>query len=196
MKKNISIEGLENQVANNVVNNSEFNFSDLEWLKKNTPVFPEEISSSKLNEEREPKVQAGAERIATIDPSFNELLLLLAVWWENKEARKSIKTAIDNEATAKGQDPVMYMQGELRKQAEKFNDLSEVVRRMMYATTYFKPRAGQEKDVFKQYSINGEIYNVNLRVLAELKEKHGDNKNALLKELTKVSVKVEAIEEL
>ena len=192
-KKNL-VEGLENE--NVVANNSSVNFSDLEWLKANAPIFPEEISSSKLNAEREPKVQEGAKRIAEIDKSFNPLLLLLAIWWENKEARKTIKAAIDVEATAKGQDPTMYMQGELREQAEKFNDLSEVVRRMMYATTYFKPRAGQEKPVIKQYTINGEIYNVNLRTLAELKEKYGDDKKKLLKEVIKVSTKVEAIEEL
>lgn len=192
-KKNLTV-GLES--ANEVVNNVEVNFADLEWLKNNAPIFPEEFSSSKLNEEREPRVQAGVERIKVIDPNFNELLLLLAAWWENKEARKTIKQAIDDEAVNKGMDPVSYMQGELRKQAEKFNDLSEVVRRMLYATTYFKPRAGHEKEIIKQYQINGEIYNVNLRVLAELKEKYADDKKKLLKEIIKVSTKVDAIEEL
>lgn len=194
MAKAILTNGLES--ANEVTNNAGVNFADLKWLRKNTPIFPEEFSSSKLNEEREPRVQAGAYRIKDIDPTFNDLLLLLAMWWENKEARKTIKQAIDEEATSKGIDPVSYMQGELRKQAEKFNELSEVVRRMLYATTYFKPRAGHEKDVIKQYQIKGEIYNVNLRVLAELKEKYGDNKNKLLKEIVKVSTKVDAIEEL
>lgn len=192
-KENLTV-GLES--VNEVVNNVEVNFADLEWLKNNAPIFPEEFSSSKLNEEREPRVQAGVERIKVIDPNFNELLLLLAAWWENKEARKTIKQAIDDEAVSKGMDPVSYMQGELRKQAEKFNDLSEVVRRMLYATTYFKPRAGHEKEIIKQYQINGEIYNVNLRVLAELKEKYADDKNKLLKEIIKVSTKVDAIEEL
>lgn len=194
MAKAILTKGLES--ANEVTNNAAVNFADLEWLRKNTPIFPEEFSSSKLNEEREPRVQSGAYRIKDIDPTFNDLLLLLAMWWENKEARKTIKQAIDEEATSKGIDPVSYMQGELRKQAEKFNELSEVVRRMLYATTYFKPRAGHEKDVIKQYQINGEIYNVNLRVLAELKEKYGDKKKKLLEEIIKVSTKVDAIEEL
>lgn len=194
MKKNILVEGLENETMVN--NGTTMDFGSIEWLKANSPVFPEEISSSKLNEDREPKVQEGAKRITAIDKNFNPLLLLLAIWWENKEARKTIKAEIDREAISMGQDPTVYMQTTIREQAEKFNDLTEITRRMMYATTYFKPRAGAEKEVFKQYSIEGEIYNVSLKVLAELKEKYGDDRKKLFKKLKAVSVKVEAIEEL
>lgn len=183
-KKNVSIEGLEI----NVVETTVPQYDNIEWLSTMTPIFPEEHTSAKCKLEREPKVQNGIERIKEIDPEFPKLLCLLAIWWENKEARKTIKQAIDDEATAKGIDPVQYMQVNLRQFAEKYDGLADAVDRMKYATTYFKPRGGV-KDTYKAMRINGEIYNVNLRIFAELKEQYGEDVNKLKEEIIKVSEK-------
>lgn len=196
---NVVFEGLEetNETTMSVENNETgLNFGSIEWLKRNAPVFPEEISSTKLNQEREPKVQAGAAAIAELSKEFNHYMLLLAIWWENKEARKTIKKQLDEEAVAKGYDTTYYFQEILRKEVEKWEGLQEVVNRMKYAITYFKPREGREKEQFKQYSIGNEIYNVSLRKLAELREQFGDDKKSIIAEIKKCSERVSVAEEL
>jgi hypothetical protein len=200
-KKNViaevSAEGLEsvNEVST-IETSSVPQYDNIEWLKNNDPIFPAEFTSAKCKLDREPKVQAGLARIAEIDGDFPLLLMLLAKWWENKEARKEIKKMIDNEATEKGIDPVHYMQDTFRNFAIKYDGLADACDRMKYATTYFKPRGGV-KDVFKQVIIKGETYNVNLRILAELKEKYptAEEKEMLYAEVIAVSEKV-TIEEL
>lgn len=201
-KKNLSL-GLEsevtvaNEVANKVVYSAEKpEYDNIEWLRNVTPFFPEELTSAKCKLDREPKVQDGLTRIAEMDKEFPELFKLLGLWWENKEARKNIKNMIDDEAVKKGYDPVTYMQNILRGFAMKYDGLADAVDRLKYATTYFKPRGGV-KDTYKLVLIDGVQYNVNLRVLAELKEKYiGETDNTKLKEeLKKVSEKIE-IEEL
>lgn len=180
------VEGLQDQVENVTPN-----YGDLEYLKTHTPEFTEETSSAKMKAEREPRVQSGLAKIKTIcGDTAPELFLLLAAWWENKEARKTIKRAIDAEAAAKGVDANTYMQSNLREFAQTFAGLADATDRMLYAVTYYKPRAGQVKDSFKVYSIGGELYNVNLRVLAELREQYTD-KAELLEEIKRVSTKVE-----
>ena len=201
-KKNLSL-GLEsevtvaNEVANEVVYSAEKpEYDNIDWLRNVTPFFPEELTSAKCKLDREPKVQDGLTRIAEMDKEFPELFKLLGLWWENKEARKNIKNMIDDEAVKKGYDPVNYMQNVLRGFAMKYDGLADAVDRLKYATTYFKPRGGV-KDTYKLVLIDGVQYNVNLRVLAELKEKYiGEKDNTKLKEeLKKVSEKIE-IEEL
>lgn len=205
-KKNLSL-GLESEVtvanevatevANEVVYSAEKpEYDNIEWLRNVTPFFPEELTSAKCKLDREPKVQDGLTRIAEMDKDFPELFKLLGLWWENKEARKNIKNMIDDEAVAKGYDPVSYMQNVLRGFAIKYDGLADAVDRLKYATTYFKPRGGV-KDTYKLVLIDGVQYNVNLRILAELKEKYaGEPNNTKLKEeLKKVSEKIE-IEEL
>lgn len=205
-KKNLSL-GLESEVtvanevatevANEVVYSAEKpEYDNIEWLRNVTPFFPEELTSAKCKLDREPKVQDGLTRIAEMDKDFPELFKLLGLWWENKEARKNIKNMIDDEAVAKGYDPVSYMQNVLRGFAIKYDGLADAVDRLKYATTYFKPRGGV-KDTYKLVLIDGVQYNVNLRILAELKEKYaGEPDNTKLKEeLKKVSEKIE-IEEL
>lgn len=205
-KKNLSL-GLESEVtvanevatevANEVVYSAEKpEYDNIEWLRNVTPFFPEELTSAKCKLDREPKVQDGLTRIAEMDKDFPELFKLLGLWWENKEARKNIKNMIDDEAVAKGYDPVSYMQNVLRGFAIKYDGLADAVDRLKYATTYFKPRGGV-KDTYKLVLIDGVQYNVNLRILAELKEKYaGESDNTKLKEeLKKVSEKIE-IEEL
>lgn len=171
-------------------------YDNIEWLKNNDPIFPKEFTSAKCKIDREPKVQTGLARIAEIDGDFPLLLMLLAKWWENKEARKEIKKMIDKEAVEKGINPVHYMQATFRKFAIKYDGLADACDRMKYATTYFKPRGGI-KDVFKQVIIKGETYNVNLRILAELKKKYPttEEKELLYDEVIAVSEKV-TIEEL
>lgn len=205
-KKNLSL-GLESEVtvanevatevANEVVYSAEKpEYDNIEWLRNVKPFFPEELTSAKCKLDREPKVQDGLTRIAEMDKDFPELFKLLGLWWENKEARKNIKNMIDDEAVAKGYDPVSYMQNVLRGFAIKYDGLADAVDRLKYATTYFKPRGGV-KDTYKLVLIDGVQYNVNLRILAELKEKYaGEPDNTKLKEeLKKVSEKIE-IEEL
>ena len=180
-KKNLSL-GLESEVtvanevatevANEVVYSAEKpEYDNIDWLRNVTPFFPEELTSAKCKLDREPKVQDGLTRIAEMDKEFPELFKLLGLWWENKEARKNIKNMIDDEAVKKGYDPVNYMQNVLRGFAMKYDGLADAVDRLKYATTYFKPRGGV-KDTYKLVLIDGVQYNVNLRVLAELKEKY------------------------
>lgn len=205
-KKNLSL-GLEsevtvaNEVATEVANEVKYSaekpkYDNIDWLRNVTPFFPEELTSAKCKLDREPKVQDGLTRIAEMDKEFPELFKLLGLWWENKEARKNIKNMIDDEAVKKGYDPVNYMQNVLRGFAIKYDGLADAVDRLKYATTYFKPRGGV-KDTYKLVLIDGVQYNVNLRVLSELKEKYaGESDNSKLKEeLKKVSEKIE-IEEL
>ena len=211
-KKNLSL-GLESEVtvanevvANEVVTNEVTNevvysaekpeYDNIEWLRNVTPFFPEELTSAKCKLDREPKVQDGLTRIAEMDNEFPELFKLLGLWWENKEARKNIKNMIDEEAIKKGYEPVTYMQNVLRNFAMKYDGLADAVDRLKYATTYFKPRGGV-KDIYKMVLIDGVQYNVNLRILAELKVKYaGEKDNTKLKEeIKKVSEKIE-IEEL
>lgn len=205
-KKNLSL-GLESEVtvanevvaevANEVVYSAEKpEYDNIEWLRNVIPFFPEELTSAKCKLDREPKVQDGLTRIAEMDNEFPELFKLLGLWWENKEARKNIKNMIDEEAVKKGYDPITYMQNILRGFAIKYDGLADAVDRLKYATTYFKPRGGV-KDTYKMVLIDGVQYNVNLRVLAELKEKYiGEKDNTKLKEeIKKVSEKIE-IEEL
>ena len=221
MKKNVknSVENVNN-VENNVVENNEvfegleetttsvettstmegnpsgLNFGSLQWLKENQPIFPEEISSAKLNMEREPKVQSGANAISALSKEFNPLMLLLAIWWENKEARKTIKKTLDEEAVAKGYDTNHYMQDILRKEVEKWEGLQEVVNRMKYAITYFKPREGRDKEQFKQYAIGNVIYNVSLKKLTELREQFGEDKKSIIAEIKKCSERISVADEL
>lgn len=191
-------QGLENQ-NQEVINPLAPQYDSKEWLENNDPFFPKEDTSAKYNAEREPKVQVGMEAIKKLDPNFNGNLILLGLWWENKTARAEIKKMIDNEAAAKGIDPVSYLQNDLREQVMKFNGLQEAVDRLKYAITYFKPRGGV-KDTFKILSINGKTYNVNLRILAELKEKYVDyktdeeQKNALFEEVIAASQPIEVDE--
>lgn len=163
-------QGLESANAQ-VVNSMAPNYGNREWLAETIPFFPAEDTSAKYNADREPKVQAGLETIKKFAPNFPSTMLLLAAWWENKTARAEIKKMLDAEALSKGEDPVAYLQDTMRKAVNEFDGLMEAVDRLNYAITYFKPRGGM-KETFKLANINGKVYNVSLRVLAEIKAKH------------------------
>lgn len=178
-------------------NHEHFDFTNLEWLRNNSPVFPAELTSKKCKLDREPAVRLGARLISKINPDFPELLLLLAKWWENKPARKTIKAAIDAEAAEQGYDEVTYMQNVLKDKVTVFASLTEVVDRMKYAITYFKPREGAKtKEQFKQYQINGVVYNVSLTVLSEARNLYGDDKEAIKAYVVENSRPIEDVEEL
>lgn len=203
-KKNQQAEVQNEQVVNEQAqvevqneNHEHFEFTNLEWLRNNSPVFPTELTSKKCKLDREPAVRLGARLIAKINPEFPELLLLLAKWWENKPARKTIKAAIDAEAAANGYDEVTYMQQIMKEKVTVFASLTEVVDRMKYAITYFKPREGAKtKEQFKQYQINGVVYNVSLSVLGEARRLFGDDKDAIKNYVVENSRPIEDVEEL
>ena len=187
-------EGLENE---NEVVNEVVDFTSLEYLKTHNPIFPADCTSAKYNPEREPKITEGMEVVRAVFPNLSELYILMCIWWENKTARNTIKKAIDNEAIEKGIDPVTYMQVDLRSSADMCQALKEAADRMSYAVNYFKPRTAT-KDVFKQFRIRGVVYNVNLRVLSELKEQYSDpnDRDKFLDEVIKASQEVVIADEL
>lgn len=176
----------------------ENNYSNREWLEKNEPSFPEEFRSTKYDEAREPKVQDGLKTIQELlGEKIHPLILLLGKWWEVKPARTAIKKMIDEEAAKNNQPDDVFLQVILRENVDKVASLSQATDRLKYAITYFKPRAGvSSKDVFKMMSINGETYNVSLKLLAKAKEDFADDKEALKNFVIENSTKIEVVEEL
>lgn len=189
------VDGLEDEDELDAVTDKIPDFTDINYLRNNSPIFPAEFTSKKFKPKREPFVYVGMQAVKKLMPELSENFVLLCQWWENKAARNELKKLLDAEAQEKGIDPVTYLQHDIREKIKIFQAVREAVDRMAYAATYYIPRNGV-KDVFKQYKIRGEVYNVNLRVLNELKAKYGDNREKLFDEIIKVSTKVDAIEEL
>lgn len=197
-KKENLVEGLEvnNEVETSNVKskNQNQNFSDRKWLEENDPTFPEEQTSAKYDAEREPKVQNGLKVIQELGIEINPLVLLLGKWWENKNARAEIKKMIDAEAEAKGIADDKYLQIDLRENVDKLSTIQNACDRLKYAITYFKPRGGlSNKTIFKQISISGELYNVPMDKLVEIKSQYPDPKDKakMIAEIIKVSTKIE-----
>lgn len=190
--EDINIEGLENE--NNAVVET-VDFTNIEFLKAHTPMFPEEHTSKKYNASREPKVLLGLKAVSKLLPELSPNFILMCEWWENKTARSEIKKVLDAEAQAKGIDPVIYLQDVIRKDVDLLASIREAIDRMAYAVTYFKPRGGI-KDAYKQFKIRGKVYNVNLRVLNELKAEYADDKEALYDAVIEASQEVAMVEEL
>jgi hypothetical protein len=200
MAKKIEIaEGLEsvnvNEVNVNKVKNQNPNFSDKKWLEENEPIFGDGTTSAKYDAEREPKVQEGLKIIREmLGEKINPLVLLLGKHWENKVARSEIKKMIDAEAESKSMPADHYLQVELRKNVDDLAKIQNSVDRLRYAITYFKPRAGlSNKVIMKQVTINGELYNVPMAQLADIKAKYPDpaDKAKMVAEVIAISTKIE-----
>lgn len=200
MAKKIEItEGLESANVNetnvNKVENQNPKFSDRKWLEENEATFEDGQTSAKYDAEREPKVQAGLVIISNlVGEKINPLVVLLGKWWENKVARAEIKKMIDAEAEAKGMPADHYLQVELRKSVDELAQTQNAVDRLRYAITYFKPRGGlSNKVIMKQVTINGELYNVPMAQLADIKAKYPDpaDKAKMVAEVIAISTKVE-----
>jgi hypothetical protein len=199
MAKKIEIaEGLESVNVDNVnvneVESKNQNFSNREWLENNNPTFPEEQTSAKYDAEREPKVQNGLKIIKELGIEINPLVLLLGKWWENKTARAEIKKMIDAEAQAKGVADDKYLQIDLRENVDKLSTIQNATDRLRYAITYFKPRGGlSNKTIFKQISISGELFNVPMDKLVEIKTQYPDpkDKTKMVEAIIAVSTKIE-----
>jgi hypothetical protein len=185
----VEIEATDEQVAQ---------FSDRKWLENNPFEAIPELTSTKYDVDREPKVQQGIEVLRELmGDKINPLVLLLGKFWENKAARKAIKKLIDDEAATKNQPEDVYLQVTLRENVDKLAAVQSAVDRMRYAITYFKPRGGiGNKAIFKPLRIDGVDYNVNLAVLAEAKEKFGEDKAAIKTFVVERSEKIEIEEYL
>lgn len=195
-KKEILVEGLEvnNEAETLNVESKKQNFSDRKWLEENDPTFPVEQTSAKYDAEREPKVQNGLKVIKELGIEINPLILLLGKFWENKVARAEIKKMIDAEAEAKGVAADQYLQIDLRKNVDKLSTIQNACDRLKYAITYFKPRGGlSNKIIFKQILISGEMYNVPMDKLVEIKTQYPDpkDKDKMVKAIIDVSTKIE-----
>ncbi|MDE6284652.1 MAG: hypothetical protein K2M17_02805 [Bacilli bacterium] len=186
------LEGFEN---NESAVNEVVDFTNINFLRENNPIFPEEHTSKKYNPTREPKVTLGLKAVEKLLPELSPNFILMCKWWENKTARTEIKKVLDAEAEAKGIDPVVYLQDTIKKDVDLLASIREAIDRMAYAVTYFKPRGGI-KDTYKIMRIRGELYNVNLRVLGELQAEYAGDKEALLDAAEEAFNKVEAMEEL
>lgn len=200
-KKNVIIsEGLESseKSVGTVVVPTANDFENREFLETEEFVHVETLSSSKYDEVREPKVQAGLESISELlGDKINPLLILLGKWWENKTARSAIKKMLDDEAASKNIPADVYLQQVLRENVDKLAEIQSAVDRLRYAITYFKPRGGiGTKPIFKPIAIDGVNYNVNLAVLSEAKEKFGDDKEQIKNYVRQNSEKIEIEEYL
>jgi hypothetical protein len=209
-KEKINMDGLNDQLNEGLEanapesNKSEASATDVsEWenrevLETKEFEYIEDLASTKYDEKREPKVQAGLVSIQDLmGEKINPLLILLGKWWENKTARSAIKKMIDAEAQAKNQPEDVYLQQVLRENVDKLAEVQSAVDRLRYAITYFKPRGGVGvKPVFKPMSIDGVNYNVNLAVLSEAKELFGDDKAQIKLFVIEKSEKIEIEEYL
>lgn len=194
MKKDaVIVAGLETAATvETVATATNPNFSNREFLENNEPEFDEASRSKKYDAEREPKVQEGLIAIrALLGDKINPLIILLAKWWEVKPARAEIKKMIDAEAASKNVPEDIYLQTNLRKNVDTLAGIQNAVDRMRYSITYFKPRAGvKSKELFKQFNLNGKIFNVSLTQLEKAREDFKDDRDAMVAYLIGVSVEV------
>lgn len=192
----VKTDATENQVAKTYATTPDF--SNREWLENNEPIFDPANVSKKFDETREPKIQEGLKAIQKLGvTTINPLVMLLSKWWEVKPARAAIKKMIDAEAAAKSVQPDFYLQTTLRKDVDVLAEVQTAVDRLRYSITYFKPRQGVNvKDTYKPLMIRGIAYNVNLRLLAEAKEKFGEDKTALQNYIIEISNPFENMEEM
>lgn len=204
-KDKINMDGLNDQLnegleatAPETVETVATDWEDRSTLEAQPFEYIADLASSKYDEKREPKVQAGLVSIQDLlGDKINPLLILLGKWWENKTARAAIKKMIDAEAAAKNTPEDVYLQQVLRENVDKLAEIQSAVDRLRYAITYFKPRGGVGiKPVFKPMSIDGVNYNVNLAVLTEAKELFPNDKKQIKAYVVERSEKIEIEEYL
>jgi hypothetical protein len=160
-------------------------YGDIAWLTNENPMdyLSSETASSKFDEDREKKIQAGLPTVSDLKlngVSINPLLMLLAKWWEIKPARAAIKKLIDAEADLKGIDTAVYLQVNLGKEVDAFAEMQSAIDRIRYAKTYFKPRKPlSDRVITKLLSIDGIVYVVPVAQLEEAKTTFANDKEAL-----------------
>src|SRR5690606_12021596 len=92
---------------------------------------------------------------------INPLMIEISRWWEVKPARNAIKKLIDEEASAKGIEPHLYMQETLAAEIEELSAIQTAIDRARYAKTYFKPRGEvRSKIKTRTMKIDNVLYNV------------------------------------
>lgn len=174
-------EGLEvstasEQVATDATVQTELT---LGWFQQNKPTFVAEFVSSKFDEEREVRVQAGLATISElVGDKINPLVIELARYWEEMPKRKLIKQLIDAEAAALHLNKDAYLQVKLRENVERLAEIATAIDRMKYAINYFKPREGIKVQT-RQIVIDGISYIIDVEVAAEAKIKFADDREAL-----------------
>ena len=144
VENEVMVAGLENE---NEAVNEVVDFTNINFLKNNMPIFPDEHTSKKYNPTREPKVALGLKAVEKLLPEMSKNFILMCLWWENKTARTEIKKVLDAEAESKGIDPVVYLQDVIKGDVDLLASIREAIDRMAYSVTYIKPRGGV-KDVF------------------------------------------------
>lgn len=164
-------------------------YSNREWLEKNSPAFSQDVVSKKYDSDREPAVQDGLKTIQELGIKVNPLILLLAKWWEVKPARAEIKKMIDAESQSLQVPEDVYMQVNLKAEIEKLAGIQTSIDRLRYSITYYKPRTNlNQKDIFQPMTIAGKLYKVNLRILAEVRDELGiENKDAIRARMAEIS---------
>lgn len=158
------------------------NFSNAEWLAANNPAdfFSPEVSTNKLNPEREPSIAAGLKEIAKLGKeneslNVNPLVILLGLWWEVKPARAEIKRMIDKDAKTMGVSSDVYIQKTLRSEVEKFTAIRDAADRLSYAINFYKPRRPlNEKVEMVKIKIDGVVYEVAKPELIAAKTTYSD----------------------
>lgn len=172
----------------NVANAADTNFTTYEELQGVTPTFPAEQTRSAFNAEREEKIQAGAEAILKLMPDFDPELLTLATWWENKHARAIIKQRIESNNAPKSFTELT--QTKYRAVVENLQNLQDLISRMSYIVTYYKPRENANTGSC-EVRIDGEIYTIKKATLAAIQEEHAGDKEAIRAEVIKQGTKKE-----
>lgn len=157
-------------------------------LQGATPTFPAEQTRAAFNAEREGKIQAGAEAIKKLMPEFDDELLTLAVWWENKHARAIIKQHI--EGTNAPTSFTELTQTKYRDISENLQNLQDLISRISYIVTYYKPRENANTGSC-EVRIDGNIYTIKKSVLASIQENHAGDKKAIRNEVMKQGTKKE-----
>lgn len=179
----VNIDGLEAVEATaQETPSTNANFSNAEWLAANNPAdfFSPEVSTNKLNPEREPSISAGLKEIAKLGKeneslNVNPLVILLGLWWEVKPARAEIKRMIDKDAKTMGVSSDVYIQKTLRSEVEKFTAIRDAADRLSYAINFYKPRRPlNEKVEMVKIKIDGVVYEVAKPELIAAKTTYSD----------------------
>lgn len=179
----VNVDGLEAVEATaQETPSTNANFSNAEWLAANNPAdfFSPEVSTNKLNPEREPSIAAGLKEIAKLGKeneslNVNPLVILLGLWWEVKPARAEIKRMIDKDAKTMGVSSDVYIQKTLRSEVEKFTAIRDAADRLSYAINFYKPRRPlNEKVEMVKIKIDGVVYEVAKPELIAAKATYSD----------------------
>ena len=177
------INKLAEELEVSVVSNLSGEFTTYEeLLAQGHPTFPDGQTREKYNAEREEKIFQGAESLRKLMPDVDEAVIQLAIWWENKHARQIIKQKLTEDHKGLFTD---FTQTKLCELTENLSSLSELISRLSYIVTYFKPRETKAKiDV----QINGEIFTLKKTDLERIKEELGNDREAMIAEVKKCAV--------